>query len=379
MNEDGLETFNELEDVKPFMVKKVKVEEGDYDDSISDCFDPEGLDNRLCDDVDLHSYNDEDNYINGFRKSPNKSENQDFNSINLGEIRVFFCDECKQSFVSKTELQNHIDYNGHKSQLSSKCFLCQKNFQDGLRFHLWEEHWNLCPFKCKLCSFVSVRPSQISSHSRKEHTGCENNGCLDAVEHTKEVFQLLELKEKEYDLQFQPSLTSFLNSETFSIKESHFGSEYEKYYYMDFRNKDLKPFFCEECQETFISVKELNAHCLETAHTTNTKAVCFICHETLSHADKSLRIHLYSNHLRLKPFKCKLCPFMSYTKHKIETSHSKRHQERESNDNVVIDNGIEYLENIMILIDNFEAKHGLQLGISMMEKVKSGKILKKIP
>ena len=93
MNEDGLETFNELEDVKPFMVKKVKVEEGDYDDSISDCFDPEGLDNRLCDDVDLHSYNDEDNYINGFRKSPNKSENQDFNSINLGEIRVFFCDE----------------------------------------------------------------------------------------------------------------------------------------------------------------------------------------------------------------------------------------------------------------------------------------------
>ena len=369
MNEDISETFNDLADVKPFFTKQVKVEEGEEDDSNSECFDPEGLDNRLYDDADPDDDIDVENHVNGFSKECSKSESQDHNVSNFRDIRPFFCDQCKQTFVSRSELKGHLDYNNHKSQLSSKCFLCRKVFHDDLRFHLWQEHWDVAPFKCKLCDFVAVRPSQVSAHCRKIHNRSTN---IDSdIEPSDEAFRLIQSAEKQYNLKFEPDVADFFPSSHYSSSTAHFDNNYETYYYKDF-GKDLKPFFCEECEETFSSAKDLNSHCISKFHTSRIQATCFICHDTFSRADKSLRIHIYSNHLRLKPFKCKLCPFTSYTKHKIESIHSKRHHETRSDD---ASSNIEYLEGVMMLIDDFELNHGLQLGTPMLEKLKSGKIL----
>ena len=370
--DDGVDmsrSFNDLDDDKHFTMKRIKDEEGENEDSISECFEPEVFDSKFCDDDDdLHAYNGE-HQVNGFGSIATKSKNSDSNHVDIGSIYPFFCDECKQSFVSIRELQDHIDFKSHKSKLSSKCFLCQQIIHDSLRFHLWETHWKLYPFKCKMCNYCAVRPSQVSSHYRMQHNN--NMNSFDDVERVPEVFRTIQSKENEYGLQFQPSLSnSNSSSEPFLLQnESHFDSEYEKYYYMDFR--DSKPFYCEECQQTFSSGNNLKAHCMETCHKSEVKATCFICHETLSQADKSLRIHIYSNHLRLKPFQCKLCPFTSYTKYKLEVNHSKSHYDQSSKEN-----NIEYLENVMELVDAFEAKHGLELGIPMVEKLKTGKMFK---
>ena len=137
-------------------------------------------------------------------------------------------------------------------------------------------------------------------------------------------------------------------------------------------SENIKPFLCEECREPFVSASELNCHCTENSHTSEVKAMCFICQETLSHADKTLRMHIYSNHLGLKPFKCKFCTFTSYTKHKIGAIHLKKHHGN-------IDwsqDDIEFLQDVMQMIDDFERKHSLQIGMPMIEKLKSGKMFK---
>ena len=362
---DVSETYNDVEDVKPFIIKDVKVEIGEYDERSSSSL---AADSSTC--ALPNQY--EENGDNVFRKA--EQENLDASRIsNIGQIRPFFCDECKLTFVSKIDLQNHVNESSHKPQIQSKCFICHKIFHNSLRFHLWEVHWKLKPFNCKLCHFMAARPSQISAHCSKEHNDHDDNGYTSDIVRTKDVFKLIESKEKKYNLQFEPNLSSFYASDDWSSSHKfYFDCDYEKYYYMDFRigGSSLKPYFCEECQERFVSARELNSHCFENVHTSEVKANCFICNETLSHAEKSLRIHLYSNHLRLKPFKCELCPFTSYTKHKIKAIHFKKDHR---NVNRV---GIECLEDVMLLIDDFEKKHLLQIGMPMMQKLKSGEMFR---
>ena len=66
---------------------------------------------------------------------------------------------------------------------------------DSLRFHLLEAHWKMSPFKCKLCSYSAIRPSQVSLHARMVHN--HNNNRIDDVELIPEVFRIIEEKENE--------------------------------------------------------------------------------------------------------------------------------------------------------------------------------------
>ena len=52
--------------------------------------------------------------------------------LELDDLDYKFCDDCKQSFVSKSDLQRHIESTKHKSQLSSRCFLCKQIVHDSL-------------------------------------------------------------------------------------------------------------------------------------------------------------------------------------------------------------------------------------------------------
>ena len=369
MNDDlNLDSdFNQLDAIDQFRTKPVKDEGGENEDSYYEGIEPDNFDFKGCEDDDGFQFYNGENRINGFGGIQTKSEFSDTNA-GVGTVYPFFCDICKQSFVSKLELQSHIDFTKHKSRLTSKCFLCQQVIHDSLRFHLMESHWKLYPFKCKLCSYSAVRPSQVSFHCRTQHNN--NSDSINDVELVPDVLRSIEMKENEYGLDLHPSLnnSNFLSSHVLP-NETHFDSEYEKYYFMDFR--DSKPFYCEECKEKFASANDLKAHCIDNFHKCEFKATCFICQENLSQADKSLRIHIYSNHLCLKPFQCKICPFTSFTKYKLEAIHFKRHHS-----NSDITNNIEYLEHVMELIDAFEAKQGLELGIPMLQKLKSGKMFK---
>ena len=118
----------------------------------------------------------------------------------------------------------------------------------------------------------------MSLHAKMVHN--HNNNRIDDVELIPEVFRIIEEKENEYGLELQPSLNSltFSSSQFFHHNESYFESEYEKYYFMDFR--DPKPFYCEECKQNFTSENDLKEHCLVTFHKCDIKAICFICQES---------------------------------------------------------------------------------------------------
>ena len=158
---DSETSYNEVYVYNPLVASRVKDEDGENDDNYSEGLELDDLDYKFCEDDDSFPADNGEHSVNGFGAVQTKYETSE-TTVSVGTVYPFFCDDCKQSFVSKSELQKHIESTKHKSQLSSRCFLCQQIVHDSLRFHLLEAHWKLSPFKCKLCSYIAIRPSQVS-------------------------------------------------------------------------------------------------------------------------------------------------------------------------------------------------------------------------
>ena len=92
---------------------------------------------------------------------------------------------------------------------------------------------------------------------------------------------------------------------------------------------------------------------------------CFICGDVVKGSLKLLRRHIWLNHLKLKPYKCKHCDFLSTSKTFVFRHHFQNVHGFGQSGSV---DDVEAVLDSVQAIEEFENKHGLQLGPSLLEE-----------
>ena len=135
--------------------------------------------------------------------------NSDHTSIELNEHplnhKPFMCDECGKSFRSAANLHTHLEDFFHKSKETAVCFECGDILETRVDFrkHLWS-HNNLKPYKCKECNFTSTVKEHIyNQHAVHTHGKC---GTEDDVEILMDVMEKIDIYEDRNQLRLGPSM-----------------------------------------------------------------------------------------------------------------------------------------------------------------------------
>lgn len=93
-------------------------------------------------------------------------------------MKTFTCDKCKESFVEKKQLVNHL-HSVHEPNMELFCQICQKLFKNkvSLENHHNFIHLGLRPFSSEVCSKSFALKDQLSkhieTHTKKKAFTCE--------------------------------------------------------------------------------------------------------------------------------------------------------------------------------------------------------------
>ncbi len=182
-------------------------------------------------------------------------------------IKVFKCQQCKQSFSSKYKLQLHMA--SHSIAKNFKCHLCsyRASRARNLDSHVAHVHTTFKSFECNLCEAKFKRTKHLLIHKSSVHSPktftCKI--CLKACS----------------------SMRSLVNH----IRFSH--------------EKKAVPTKCLICHQTYDSLEKLKLHTKRT-HGEKTGYKCKICDLQLVNR-ASLSIHMKQRHCDKKYFKCVGC------------------------------------------------------------------------
>lgn len=177
------------------------------------------------------------------------------------EYLVFIVQDCKKSFRSQTNLQQHI--RNHSSDYPYVCDVCGKAFkQPGRLNHHRKGHFQEYRWPCSYCSEKFKSLFSYKNHLAKTHP-----------EMKKEIEESTNIK------LFQCSICTRM----FGDKE-----DLVRHTYI---HKNEKPFKCSHCGKGFNDRSNLRQH--ERTHVGEKKHVCDICQKPFIQK-RDLRSHKYS-------------------------------------------------------------------------------------
>ena len=285
-----------------------------------------------------------------------KHENQDFH------ISPYFCDHCDERFAKPDQLLEHGVKTSHKTKQRLKCFLCsaiQAN-KRVLRSHLCNIHWKLKPYRCKYCTFTSAKKNDVIFRHQCDKKDSQNDKSTDVMV-LKDVINQILIQEKRYniDLGTIDIDTRTMNVDTpakNSLCDNGFGGSLEKGFKDD--TKPISSKYVKLRKKVKISSFGNNKNRKQKKLKNKDKVKCFICGDIVI-SPKVLRRHIWIHHLKLKPYKCKHCNFLSTSRFQIYRSHYKKYH---SDGQVGDISDVEPVVDAVKAIDAFERKHNLNLG-----------------
>ena len=117
-----------------------------------------------------------------------------------------------------------------------------------------------------------------------------------------------------------------------------------------------QPFFCTECNTTFVKLKDLQDHISESKHDSPLNGKCLVCGDVLR---GHLRQHIWGSHLKVKPYKCRFCNYRCVYKFRVYKDHYKS---KHGNGSAGKPKDVELVPEDVEKVDAFEKKHNLHLG-----------------
>ena len=272
-------------------------------------------------------------------------------------ITPFSCDECVKSFVSSRLLTRHISKTGHVSRKRARCFLCSAILanKNVMRSHLCDIHWKLKPYKCKFCAHTSSRKVGIVNH----RCTLSDTTKSEAIVIPDVINQILKY-ENYYKLHLGPlrlgkEIYTQENALDENCKQGKLMKDNVKNILKNVRNDNNFVKYGQRKHQRF-----------------QKKLKCFICNDIMM-GQRGLRRHIWIHHLKLKPYKCRHCHFLSTSRFQIYRNHFKKAHSRDGNAGDVRD--VEIVIEAVKTIEEFERTHKLNLGPSLDEEldIKNGK------
>jgi hypothetical protein len=221
--------------------------------------------------------------------------------------QYFPCTECKQKFLLRKLLQNHVKkFHDEKQELQNT--KCDQLSQSGssLQSHLDDtddgDEIKETDYQCKICERTFPREANLKRHIANTHaeikpTTFRCNICEKVFE--RKVYLYHHIKRlhssKKEARPYQCHLCSTFNASTDRDLRRHIESVHEK----------LRPFKCGKCKKKFTFKRTLQRH-MRHVHEKIKPFECHLCELKCSQRI-SLQTHIKTVHAKLKPFQCKIC------------------------------------------------------------------------
>uniref|UniRef100_A0A336LYG1 CSON007673 protein n=1 Tax=Culicoides sonorensis TaxID=179676 RepID=A0A336LYG1_CULSO len=204
---------------------------------------------RICDEelrnVDAYLEHQNKHVGDVIREKPVTVDDQDGKRAEAK--KVFKCDHCPKSFMSKSSLQAHVRV--HTGERPYQCSKCEKHFKTVGALELHERrHAGIKPYVCTYCGKSFVESSNLKVHVRS-HTNEKPHICIHCGRGFSRVF-LLQIHTRTHtgEKPYQCNVCNKAFSQRGDLK-SH-----KKIHTND------RPFVCELCGKRFIKNSSLNQH-----------------------------------------------------------------------------------------------------------------------
>lgn len=272
--------------------------------------------------------------------------------IHTGQ-RVVQCQQCDETFVSKSQLGSHMQH--HPEVMPFKCSVCKIRFAQAQR---WRRHEYTCMnrrrFECHICKYSHIHTTldMLKMHMRK-HTGekpfeCEHchkyyprQEALDS--HMQRHRDLLKFKCSKChrrlwnanEVEKHEAICKKRRYECYLCGFTKFGLSYNKFRrhmithigekylkctakgctntfsggallarHLYFKHPDLLKLMCPNCHRRFTTRNDRDNH---QTYCTKSRFECYLCKQT-SISKKALEYHMTLKHTAEPRFECKLCP-----------------------------------------------------------------------
>ena len=223
--------------------------------------------------------------------------------------KQYKCLQCEKAFHYKSKLERHELV--HLDTRPFRCTLCEKAFktQDYLNIHM-ERHGNKRNFKCAKCSATFKASTDLSEHMRRHRSGKEYacGQCGDRFKTPKYLKQHMFVHSDVRDFACRHcSYTAKTKYILEKHEETHLAPEHRQ------------QFSCSQCDRTFFSRTTLRVH-VESAHSQSPSNFrCEKCQKVFT-SFGSFKGHQKRNCQRERKFVCEVCG-MSFK----DRSNLKRH------------------------------------------------------
>ncbi|XP_063695553.1 zinc finger protein ZFP2-like [Culicoides brevitarsis] len=205
---------------------------------------------RICDEetTNIDDYLDHQNKHVVIKEVSSTTESPIETNVKRVETKKLFkCDHCPKTFMSKSSLQAHIRV--HTGERPFQCSKCEKHFKTVGALELHERrHAGIKPYVCTYCGKSFVESSNLKVHVRS-HTNEKPHICVHCGRGFSRVF-LLQIHTRTHtgERPYQCNICNKAFSQRGDLK-SH-----KKIHTND------RPFICELCGKRFIKNSSLNQH-----------------------------------------------------------------------------------------------------------------------
>ena len=261
----------------------------------------------------------------------------------LMDQEIHQCEWCEETFVSKTDIKNHIQE--RHSTKETECKSCQTYFEDKAKLDDHICSGNTEAFKCNPCGDKTFSHYQnLTRHVRVQHYGIKNLKCEKCDKAFAEKFNLrMHVQKCTGELQGTDKPDTKLHQ--CNSCEKSFGKLDDLKAHMKIHGKNLvvlsdvqqfdekeikqgkkiTEFKCEFCEKDFDQALKLNIHIGESHKNGNAEDhKCYLCGKGFSHSPGLTR-HLEVTH-EGKTFNCKFCPSTFTRMYNLRMHTSKNHQ-----------------------------------------------------
>lgn len=200
-------------------------------------------------------------------------------------LTPFKCDHCQHAFHSQGSLSKHL-HSAHEESITFKCPKCKRNYSDS---DIFQTHVEQCERQhvCDSCDSAFYRHDHLKRHKETVHEK--------AVYHCH------------------------LCTKIFTSK---FRLNYHISYTHEGKKKPKKEIICDICGLSFEGTFKLNRHM--SVHTGNKAFKCSDCDKQYLDSN-SLKNHVLTVHLQVKPYVCEICA-MEFTVKSNMLRHLRRHR-----------------------------------------------------
>ncbi|CRK86755.1 CLUMA_CG000587, isoform A [Clunio marinus] len=247
---------------------------------------------------------------------------QHLNKVHLN-LKPYQCDICGKAFKDRPIIVNHMNTHKEFRTRDFRCQICGTSYLNkrDIEFHLLNHHEGPKHLTCSLCGRTFRTEKGLKNHKLLPHRlPCEVCGKMFRKNALQQHLNVVHFNIKPYQCDICGRKCS--KEHLAHHVTTHIGLEHRTKH-LNRVHLNIKPNQCEICRKTFSNKSNLVRH-MKMHEELNCRLPCKVCGKIIN--KDSLKQHLDGVHLNIKPYRCEICRNTFTTKSNL-VHHMKMHKE----------------------------------------------------